>query len=111
MAEHIYDKIVVLQKYDEDIDGYANVSGIPSLHAHINPAGFSTEKYEGKAMQDDVPFDFFLRYNSTLAAIVLRPQLYRILWNGEAFDITGADDYQLQHKEIRLRGVIANGGR
>lgn len=111
MAEHIYDKIVTLYRYDEDSDDYAPVPDLPELHAHVNPAYFATEKYEGKAMQDNVAFDFFLRWSKRLSAIVLRPQIYRLMWNGDAFDIIGADDFQLKHKEIRCRGVIANGGR
>lgn len=111
MAKHVYDKIVVLQHYDEDIDGYADVPDLPALHAHINPAYFSTEKNEGKAMQDDVTMDFYLRYFPLLKAVVKRPQLYRLMWEGDAYDLVGGDDYHLEHSEVRLRGVIANGGR
>ena len=111
MAKHVYDKIVTLQVYSEDIDGYTDVTGIPPLHAHVNSAMFTTEKYEGRAMPDDVTMDFYFRYQSFLKPIVKRPQLYRLLWDGDAYDVVGGDNFQMQNKEIRLRGVIANGGR
>lgn len=110
MAKHIYDKPVVLQKYDEETDSYLP-ERLPTLHAHINTAYFTTEKYEGKAMQDDVAMDFYFRYFPALLDVVKKPQLYRLMWGDDAYDLVGGDDFQLQHKEIRLRGVIANGGR
>lgn len=111
MAKHVYDKIVVLQIYNEDIDGYEDVSGLPPLHAHINTAMFTIEKYKGKAMQDNVTLDFYFRYQPFLKALVKRPQLYRLIWDGDAYDLVGGDDYHMTHQEIILRGVIANGGR
>lgn len=111
MAKHIYDKPVTLQHYDEATEEYIDVEGIPGLHAHINTAYFSTEKYAGKAMQDDAAMDFYFRYFPLLLEVVKKPQLYRIVWGEDAYDIVGGDDYQMSHSEIRLRGVIVNGGR
>lgn len=111
MEKHVYDKPVTMQEYDGDTEEYADIPDLPVLHAHINPAFFSTEKNEGKAMQNDVTMDFYLRYFPLLKAVVKRPQLYRLMWEGDAYDLIGGDDYHLTHNEVRLRGVIANGGR
>lgn len=111
MEKHVYDKPVTMQEYDGDTEEYADIPELPTLHAHINPAFFSTEKNEGKAMQNDVTMDFYLRYFPMLKNVVKRPQLYRLVWEGDAYDLIGGDDYHLKHNEVRLRGVIANGGR
>jgi hypothetical protein len=43
--------------------------------------------------------------------VALHPQLYRLKYNGDYYDVVGGDDYQMEHKEICLRAVIINGGR
>lgn len=110
-SKHIFDKPVTLYCYDEDIDDYAPVEGIPTLHAHINTAYLVTEKYEGKAEQYNMPINVYFRYSSTMLYVALHPQLYRLKYNGDYYDVIGGDDYQMQHREVMLRAVIINGGR
>lgn len=109
--KHIYDKPVILYCHNEDIDDYEPVPELPTLHAHINTAWFVTEKYEGKAEQYNTTLNVYFRYSSTMLYVALHPQLYRLKYNGDYYDVVGGDDYQMEHKEICLRAVIINGGR
>lgn len=93
-----YKKVIQLQTLDD------NEQWIPfkqCVHCNVNQT--SAKEYLGsRAEQSEVTMNFTMRYAKALKAIRLDTQSYRIIYENEIYDIQAYDDYQEQHKEIKL---------
>lgn len=97
-----YDKPVIIQKQDEITEKWGNVL---FLHAHVNKTGGS-QSYAADAEQFHAKLNFDFRYCRALEEIRYQPQIYRILYRHHQFQITDYDDYQEQHRTVRIVGVL-----
>ncbi len=98
----VYDKIIKIQKIDEETEEWSDVF---TLHSCINKHK-SDDKYLGsKAIQDKISFVFIVRYFKGIEKIFGNLQLYRIVYNGVNYEIVDYDDYKLKHMNVKLLGV------
>lgn len=95
-----YDRPITIQKIDEATETWADIY---KVHARINGLGGQEKAAAGSEMSQAV-LRFDMRYFAQLEDIFLNRQLYRIVYKGSAFDIIDYDDFELQHKEVRLKG-------
>lgn len=96
----VFDKSIIIQKINDNeiwID-------FVSLHASINKTKQS-EYLNAGAIQNKRTLTFTVRYSSILEDIAYNTQKYRIVYQGNVFDINDYDDFQLLHKTIKLVGV------
>ena len=96
----VYDKPIMLQKQDEETELWENVQ---HLHASVNKAG-GTENFAARADQFHARLQFKLRYYPGFEQVRSAPQLWRIIYNGEQYEIIDYDDYLERHRVVRLIG-------
>ena len=96
----VYDKPVDLQKQNEDTELWETVQ---HLHASVNKAGGS-ESFAAGADQFPARLRFKLRYYPGMEAIRSAPELWRILYNGEQYQVIDYDDYMERHRQVRIVG-------
>ena len=96
-----YDKPIVIQKMNEDSEKWEDLY---TLHAKVNKSNGS-EYLNAGANQSRSTLVFETRYFKDLEAIDDSRDLYRIVYRGRLFNITDYDDYQEQHKTVKLLGV------
>ena len=75
------------------------------LHAYINKASKNNEYPNAGAIQDKVAKTFEVRYFKALKDIEFNTQLYRIIYDGNTYNITDYDDFREEHKTVKLLGV------
>lgn len=97
----VFDKPIVIQKINETTETWEDLF---NLHAKINKSGGS-EYLSAGANQSKSTLVFEVRYFKDLEDINYSRGLYRILYRGRLFNITDYDDYQEQHKTVKLLGV------
>lgn len=97
-----YDKPVELQKQNEDTEQWETIL---NLHAHVNKTGGS-QTFAADADQFHARLNFDFRYCQALEEIRYQPQLYRLFYRGHTFQIIDYDDYQEQHRTVRIAGVL-----
>ena len=96
-----YNKPITLRKYDEEAKEWSD-AGV--LHARINKTGGSEYLGSG-AFQSTATLTFDVRYSPLVAGIFLNTQLYRVRYAGAEYDVQDYDDYEEQHRTVRLLGV------
>ena len=96
-----YDKPIVIQKINEDTEKWEDLY---TLHAKVNKSNGS-EYLNAGANQSRSTLVFETRYFKGLEAIDDSRDLYRIVYRGRLFNITDYDDFQEQHKNVKLLGV------
>ena len=101
----VYDKPIIIQKIDEISEKWENYY---ALHARVNKSGGS-EYLGAGANQSQSTRVFEVRYFKDLEKIDDSRGLYRILYRDRIYNITDYDDYQEQHKTVKLLGVSVNG--
>ncbi|MDE5885763.1 MAG: head-tail adaptor protein [Oscillospiraceae bacterium] len=97
-----YDKPVVIQKQNQTTEEWKTVL---CLHARVNKTGGS-QTFAADAEQFHARLNFDLRYCRALEKIRYQPQIYRLLYRNHHFQVIDYDDYQEQHKTVRIVGVL-----
>lgn len=97
----VYDKPIIIQKRNEDTEIFEDLY---TLHARVNKSGGS-EYLNAGVNQSKSTRVFEVRYFSGLEDIDDNRGLYRVLYRGKPYNITDYDDYQEQHKTVKLLGV------
>lgn len=93
-----------IEKQDERT-GQWNVY-IPTLRANPNKHATDGQFLDAGAIQNKVQLVFEVRYHPLLKAIQYEKQGYRIVYDGRFFEIADYDDYQQNHKTVKLLGVM-----
>lgn len=99
----VYDKRIVLQKMDEETELWEDAL---TMHASINKAQNDSEISSSGTTKISRALSFEVRHFKGLEQIADNTELYRIIYNGSRYNITDYDDYMLQHKTVRMRGVL-----
>lgn len=97
-----YDKPISIQRINEATEEWEDVF---KLHAYINKASQNNEYQNAGAIQDKVAKTFEVRYFKALKDIEFNTQLYRIIYDGNAYNITDYDDFKEAHITVKLLGV------
>ena len=97
-----YDKPVVIQRQNQTTEKWETVL---HLHAKVNKTGGS-QTFAADAEQFHARLNFDLRYCRALEKIRYQPQIYRLLYRNHHFQVIDYDDYQEQHKTVRIVGVL-----
>lgn len=97
-----YDKPISIQRINEATEKWEDVY---NLHAYINKASKNNEYQNAGAIQDKVAKTFEVRYFKALKEIEFNTQLYRIIYDGNPYNITDYDDFREEHKTVKLLGV------
>lgn len=98
----VFDKPIMVQVQDPDTEKWKDAFD-KTLHARVNKTNGGTTTSAG-ADQYRASLTFELRYNKKLEGINYSPQPYRIVYRGRTFKVTDYDDYQEQHRTIKLVG-------
>lgn len=101
----VFDKPIVIQKWNEDTEDFEDLF---SLHSRINKSGGS-EYLNAGANQSKSNKVFEVRYFPDLEPIDSDRGSYRILYRGRYYNITDYDDYLERHQTVKLLGVSAYG--
>lgn len=96
----VYDKPVTLQKQIPDTGNWQDVQ---HLHANVNKA-ISTQNFSAENERLRTRLLFRLRYFHALDDVRDHPQLYRIDYFGQHYEITDYDDYNERRRVIKLTG-------
>lgn len=106
----IYDRPIYIYRVNEETENFVRYEKLPRpLHAAVNKARNKDEYLSGGSTQHQTRLTFDVRYAPPLQDIFDNPQMYRILFDGKFYDIVDVDDYQLQHRTLRMAGVSVNG--
>lgn len=97
----VYDKPILIQKIDENTEIWADLY---NLHARVNKSNGS-EYLNAGANQSKSTRVFEVRYFKDLENIDDNRGFYRIIYRGKTYNITDYDDFQEQHKTVKLLGV------
>lgn len=96
----VFDKPITLQKQNEETELWEDAQ---NLHASVNKSG-GTESFAASADQFHARLTFKLRYFSGLEQVRDAPQLWRILYFGEQYQIIDYDDYLERRRIVRIVG-------
>lgn len=97
----VYDKPIIIQKIDENTEIWADLY---NLHSRVNKSNGS-EYLNAGANQSKSTRVFEVRYFKDLEDIDDSRGLYRIIYRNKTYNITDYDDFQEQHKTVKLLGV------
>lgn len=97
----VYDKLISIQRINEDTELWEDVY---NLHASVNKAKANNEYLNAGAIQEQRTLTFEVRYFRDLGDVANNTQLYRVLFNNVAYNITDYDDFMLKHKTVKLLG-------
>lgn len=96
----IFDKPVTIQEQNPDTEEWADRW---HLHARVNKTGGGQALNAG-ADQYHATLTFEVRYFSGLEDMRYNPQPFRIVYRGHLFKLVDYDDYQEQHRTVKLVG-------
>ena len=105
----VYDKPIEVYKLADDCEKYTPWAVCPLLHARVNTARERDEYQEGQTTQHRSLLTFSVRYCSVLSEIFSLPQAFRVKYAGAFYDIVDTDDYMMEHRELRLKGMSIHG--
>lgn len=97
-----YDRPIIIQKQNKKTELWDDLY---KVHAKINKASNDNAYLGSGASQSKRSLTFRIRYFSGLEAVDLNRQYYRILYQGEPYNIEDYDDYMLKHKDVKILGV------
>lgn len=97
----VYDKPIIIQTRDEETEDWIDKF---KLHARVNKSGGS-EYLNAGAVQSKSTRVFEVRYFPEIEGIDDNRDMYRILYRDRTYNITDYDDFQEQHKTVKLLGV------
>lgn len=96
-----FDKPIIIQRVDEATETW---SDLYKIHARVNKSNGS-EYLNAGAIQSKATLSFEVRYFKDLEDINYDRGSYRIIYRGRPFNIEDYDDYQEEHKTVKLLGV------
>lgn len=97
----VFDKPIIIQKINEESETWEDLY---TLHAKINKWSGS-EYLNAGVNQSKSNRVFEVRFFKELEAIDGDRGSYRIVYRERFYNITDYDDYQEQHKTVKLLGV------
>ena len=99
----IYKRPIKIEKLNIDTEEW--VTYIPLLHANVNKPRKDREYHEAGSVRSTRQLNFDMRYNPLIKEIGRQIELYRIVYDGQSYNIVDYDDYMERHQNIRLLGV------
>ena len=107
----VYNKIIVIQKLNEDLETWedfylteeAKEKKKPGIHARINKAS-GKEYFNARVDITNNTFNFYIRWCKELENIVFNTASYRIVYLNRIFDVKNADNYMLNNNELTIVG-------
>lgn len=97
-----YDKPVVIQVQNSETEEWIDKL---YMHAHVNKTGGGQTMNAG-ADQYRVSLTFEFRYIRALEEIAYNTQPYRLVYRGHTFKVTDYDDYQEEHRTVKITGEL-----
>ena len=96
---------VKIEKRDEETEQW--VEYLPLVHARANKNVRRTgyEALSGGAIQIKRSLVFEVRYSQPIKEIAHNTQLYRIIYDGQPYDIIDYDDFEELHRTVKLVGA------
>lgn len=88
--------------------GSSEWASVARMHAGVNKTS-GDEYLAGGAIQSQEFLTFTVRYCAAVAGIRRNTQRYRVLYKGSVYKIQDYDDFQEQHKSVKLKGVSYHG--
>lgn len=95
-----YDKAITIQRRDPNTEEWSDAW---NLHARVNKTN-GGQAFDAGADQYRAALNFDVRYFADLVEMRYNPQPFRIVYQGHFFKIVDYDDYQEQHRTVRLVG-------
>lgn len=95
----IFDKPIIIQKMNET-EEWADTW---KLHASVNKTN-GGEEFTSGATRSTASLTFEVRYFKALKDISLSNELYRLIYDGNIYNIVDYDDYMELHKTVKLVG-------
>ena len=95
-----YDKPFTVQEQNPYTEGWEDRW---HLHGRVNKTGGGQALNAG-ADQYRATLTFEVRYFSALEDVRYNPQPFRIVYRGHLFKVVDYDDYQEQHRTVKLVG-------
>lgn len=96
----VFDKPITIQTISEETETWTDKW---SLHASINKTGGGEETTSGSS-RSTATLTFEVRYFKDLKQIFLRNELFRLIYDGDIYNIVDYDDYMESHKTVKLVG-------
>ena len=97
-----YDRPIIIQKQNKTTELWEDLF---KVHAKINKASNDNAYLGSGASQSKRSLAFQIRYFNGLEALDFERQYYRILYQGEPYNIEDYDDYMLKHRDVKILGV------
>lgn len=101
-----YLRPVRIEKRNEETEQWETY--MEPVHAKINKNTRKTgyETLDAGAIQFKRTLTFEVRYSKPIQEIAFNTQMYRIIYQGQPYDIVDYDDYMERHISVKLTGVI-----
>ncbi len=96
----IFDKPITIQEVDVATEEWFDKW---KLHASVNKS--KATEYNAAAVETKRTLTFTVRYARPLETIAYNMGMYRIVFEGVAFNINDFDDFMLSHQTIKLTAV------
>lgn len=97
-----YDRPIIIQKQNKKTELWEDLY---KVHAEINKASNDNAYLGSGASQSKRSVTFRIRYFNGLEDMDLNGQYYRILYQGEPYNIEDYDDYMFKHMNVKILGV------
>lgn len=97
-----YDRPIIIQKQNKKTELWEDLY---KVHAKINKASNDNAYLGSGASQSKRSVTFQIRYFDGLEDMDLNRQFYRILYQGEPYNIEDYDDYMFKHMNVKILGV------
>ena len=96
----MYHRPITIEKINEDTEQFETFLNV---HSRINKTR-GDEYFKGGASKSKATLEFNVRFNSKIAQIEYNTEDFRIISNGQRFNILDYDDFMQRHKNIKLIG-------
>lgn len=98
----LFDRPIIIQKQNTATEKWEDLY---KVHAKINKASNDNAYLGSGASQSKRSITFEIRYFYGVKDMDLNRQYYRILYQGEPYNIEDCDDYMFKHKTVKILGV------
>lgn len=97
---------VRIEKRDEQTERWVEYMDPVHVNINKNVRNRGYEHLGAGAIRIRRSLVFEVRYSKPIAKIAHNTQMYRIIYEGQAYDIIDYDDYQERHQFVRLTGAF-----
>lgn len=98
--------VIDIEKRDEETEEWKTI--LSGVHCNVNKntrkKGYET--VSGGAIRIKRSLTFEVRYSKPIRQIAHNTQLYRIIYQGQTYDIIDYDDFEERHKFVQLSGAF-----